>query len=137
MTFKRAIPKATPAQQECQDNARAAGCIACRKEGCAQPFPTEINHITRNGRQLGQDFTEALCSHHHRGICKPGFTVNDMQIEYGPSLLHNKRHFVRVYGDWRERLKFQNDLIGVKHATHEPQRKRTSLTSKKVLPRAA
>jgi hypothetical protein len=136
--FKRAIPKCTAEQQARQDKARAAGCIACRIEMCEQPFNTEINHITVSGRQLGQDFTEALCQWHHRGICKPGYTANDMQIEYGPSLLHNKRHFVRIYGDWRERLSFQNELIGYdKHVVARPERKRTSLSSKKIVERAA
>lgn len=136
MTFKRAIPRCTPIQQERQDKARAAGCIACRIEGCREPFPREINHMAHYGRQLGQDFTECLEGWHHRGLCLEGYTVEDMQIEFGPSLFHNKRLFELRYGDWRKRLEYQNALIDVKTVA-EPSRKRSSLSSKKCVSRKA
>jgi hypothetical protein len=136
MTLRRAIPKCTPEQQERQDKARACGCTSCRVEMCAQPLPTEINHIAERGRQIGQDYTEALCQWHHRGICVNGMTSRDMTREYGPSLAKNPRAFVDSYGDTNERLRFQNDLIGWKG---EPQRyqKHTSLSSSKIVRRAA
>jgi len=129
MTFARAIAPCTPAQQARQDTARARGCICCVMEMCDQPFHTEINHQTIRGMQISQDATEALCAWHHRGICLPGMSVNAMRAKYGPSLLHHKREFVRVYGDHLERLEFQNAYIG--HKPTEPE----VVALPKILPR--
>lgn len=134
--LKRAIPAPTAAQQQRQDDARAAGCIACRMEPCKQPFPTEIHHQTSYGRQIGQDHTEAECSWHHRGICLPGLTTSQMTRAYGPSLATDSKAFAIRYGGNVERLDFQNALIGWK-GTPEPYHKRKPLTSKKCLPRVA
>lgn len=135
MTFKRAIPPCTPEQQARQDRCREVGCIACKMELCNQPLPTEINHIAERGKQLGQDYTEALCQWHHRGICIPGNTVRAMTLAFGPSLL-SRRAFVERYGNTEERLSFQNELIGWT-GTAERYRKRTALTATKRVPRAA
>lgn len=135
MTLLRAIGQPTPEQQARQDLCREKGCIACRMELCDQPLPTEINHIADRGKQLGQDWTETLCSWHHRAICLPGMTERQMTLEYGPSL-HRHRKFVERYGSNAERLEFQNALIGWK-GEPEIYKKRTALTSSKSIPRAA
>lgn len=135
MTFRRAIGQPTPEQQARQDLCREKGCIACRMELCEQPLPTEINHIADRGKQLGQDWTEALCGWHHRAICLPGKTARQMTLEYGPSLL-SPRAFRDRYGSNAERLEFQNALIGW---TGEPQKyeKHTALSSDKIIKSAA
>lgn len=135
--FKRAIGKPTAEEQSRQDRARERGCIACLMFVVPQPNQTEINHQTKCGRQISQDATEALCAWHHRSICVPGITSREMTREYGPSLAKNPREFVRIFGDNAERLKFQNELIGVTERIAIVEKKRTSLSSKKVLPRQA
>lgn len=114
--FKRAIPKCTPDQQARQDRARELGCIACKiewgeKEGPAA-MPPEIHHLTRTGRQIGQDETVCLCQWHHRGICAPDERSSAMSLWWGPSLAKGSKPFHARYGSNDELLAYQNKLIG-------------------------
>ena len=82
-------------------------CLACEQEHIAQPWRTEIHHIVDRGSRKhsgGHDATIPLCSWHHRGDCRTGFTARDMETGYGPSLARNKRGFVAKYGTERELL---------------------------------
>lgn len=134
--FKRAIGKPTAEEQSRQDRARERGCIACLMQMCEQPNATTVHHQTKNGKQLGQDHTVALCEWHHQEICVPGTSRSEMEREYGPSL-RRPRQFFFIYGDNEEQRKFQNELLGVMDAMAEVHKKRTSLSSKKIVPRQA
>lgn len=121
MTFKRAIPKPTDEQQARQDRARELGCVACAIEWdlcghnpvyCdAPPGAPEIHHLTRTGRQIGQDETVCLCSWHHRGICVANYDSRDMRDLFGPSMAKGSKPFHARYGSNEELLAYQNNLL--------------------------
>jgi hypothetical protein len=95
----RAIGNPTVAQQAHQDAQRADGCAACHlRKNKFQAGVTEIHHRTigdlHGQKQLGQDFTVALCSWHHRAEPLAGVTLTAMRDRYGPSLAAHKRDFV-------------------------------------------
>lgn len=116
MTFKRAIPKCTPDQQGRQDVIRNLGCIAGRMNWDKRDFSLscwgmEIHHLTKTGRQIGQDATVCLCQWHHRGICHEGFDTTTMTLTYGPSLAKGSKLFHAQYGDNATLLEYQNNLL--------------------------
>lgn len=119
MTFRRAIPKCTPDQQARQDRARELGCIACalntvRGEAffggeCGRP---EIHHLTKSGRQIGQNETVCLGAWHHRAILLPhAKNSNEMTMCCGPSLAKGSKPFHARYGSNEELLAYQNKLL--------------------------
>jgi hypothetical protein len=81
---------------------RYIGCIACLIEGngirCGE---VEIHHLNEGSQKgaarRGDDETIGLGRWHHRGICKPGMSVDDMTKTYGPSWYHDKEQFEFVY----------------------------------------
>lgn len=100
----RAIGSPTKAQQSRQDAQRAHGCAACllrrNRRACG---PVRVHHRTTGDlhgqKQLGQDYTVALGDWHHQGVLLPGYTVDSMRDEFGPSLHHHKRDFVEWLQD--------------------------------------
>lgn len=115
--FKRAIPKCTPDQQARQDRARELGCIACMKNvlqdfDCNQTRAwSEIHHLTRSGRQIGQDETICLCCWHHRGMLTNGLNTSENTEIFGPSLAKGSKPFHARYGDNATLLEYQNNLL--------------------------
>jgi hypothetical protein len=102
--MRRAIGRPTKAQQKYQDEARAAGCMACLlRRNRYQCGPTEIHHRNigdlAGQRQIGQDAVVALGSYHHRGVLLPGMTAAAMRDQYGPSLQLHKTDFVNWLQD--------------------------------------
>lgn len=100
----RAIGSPTKSQQAHQDAQRANGCAACHlRRNKYQAGVTEIHHRNigdmHGQKQLGQDFTVALCSYHHRGVSVPGMNSAAMRDRYGPSLQLHKRDFVEWLQD--------------------------------------
>lgn len=98
-----------PTQAQALRLARVAAmrCIACEREGCGQPWQTEVHHLVDKGSRKhsgGHDATIPLCAWHHRGQCKERIPARHMAILYGPSLEREKRAFVAKYGTERELL---------------------------------
>lgn len=81
---------------------RRLECIPCLQECVEQPFHTEAHHMTLGGLhgkpRLGDDFQIPCCGWHHRGVCLPGFSRDQMTHKYGPSLAHDKLQFIACYG---------------------------------------
>lgn len=97
----------TEEQRKHLDKIASMPCICCQKENIAQPSRTEIHHITDGGyrKHSGGHFSVLpLCSFHHRGVPRDGWTVSKTTYEYGPSLELHKRTFVATYGTERELL---------------------------------
>jgi hypothetical protein len=82
----------------------AIGCLACRKEGLANPN-TQVHHLNVGGKagqkRRGHDFTIPLCPWHHQGH---GFGP-------GPSLAKQSKAFRAAYGTDDELLAWTNELI--------------------------
>jgi hypothetical protein len=102
---KRAIKRATKAEQAYQDAARALGCVVCRFRIAAGLQPrvvgqcgrTDIHHRNlgdlHGQRQLGQHAVVAMGGWHHDGIQIPGVGRDAMRAAYGPSFFHHAREF--------------------------------------------
>lgn len=108
----RAIGAANKAQQAAQDAQRAHGCAACLLRGNRRFGGTvRVHHRTTGDlhgqKQLGQDFTVALCDWHHQGILMVDrgsfhlkfMSPDQMREAYGPSLHHHKREFLNWLQD--------------------------------------
>lgn len=131
MTFRRAIPKPTASEQARQDKCREMGCIACRMErDMAEPIvfqgltliydppycgAPEIHHLTKSGRQIGQDESVCLGTWHHRAIILMPVSIYGtsayMTDHFGPSLAKGSKPFYARYGSNQELLDYQNRLI--------------------------
>lgn len=72
-------------------------CMVC--PGCG---PTEIHHQNLGGRagnkRLGDEYTIPLGAWAHRGVTLPGYTVAQMEDEFGPSLARSSKRFRERYG---------------------------------------
>ena len=148
MTFRRAIGSPTDRQQEEQDRIRAVGCIAClmRRVGEVNAplhTPAEIHHITRNGMQMGQDFTLPACSWHHRGqpFTDTLATADACRSELGPSLAEGSKAFFAHFGSDQALLDLARWIAGLPSIAipDKAQRKpkRSTRTPSKVLARIA
>ena len=132
---KRAIPRATAAQQAYQDSARELGCVVCHYriarglQRAGQPGATHIHHRNlgdlHGQKQLGQDKVVAMCAWHHEGDQLPGKSRDEMREIYGPSFKHHARDFrvwtadvfPPVYGFGTEAWQtYQNHLLSRKEA---------------------
>jgi len=90
-------------------------CMACVKEGCAQPNPTEVHHLVDMGnRELsgGDAATIPLCGWHHRGEPLMNEVCKNMRAYYGPSMAKESKKFAELYGTQRELLASINEAIG-------------------------
>jgi hypothetical protein len=100
----RAIGSPTKAEQAQQDLQRADGCAACHlrhnRYACG---PVRVHHRTtgdlHGNKQLGQDCTVGLGDWHHQGVPLPGYSLDQMRDEFGPSLHHHKRDFLNWLQD--------------------------------------
>lgn len=112
--MQHSTKKPTTAQAWRLEQLAAMPCIACEIEGVAQPFRTEIHHLTDKGYRKhsgGHASTLPLCGHHHRGECLDGHTASLMAFHYGPSLARSKRQFTETYGSERALLERVNDKL--------------------------
>jgi Recombination enhancement, RecA-dependent nuclease len=76
-------------------------CMACVKEGQAQPNRTEAHHVVSQSYRKhsgGHQATLPLCSWHHRSEPIMGQSKTEMGFIYGPSLETSKAFFVKRYG---------------------------------------
>lgn len=104
----------TKAQQARLDAIHAMPCYCCEVERVAQPFPTEADHLVDKGtRELsgGHDATIPLDAWHHRGVCLPGVTAEQMKAHYGPSFALQGRLAASWYGSKREILAVVNERL--------------------------
>lgn len=90
---KRKTP--TKAQRTYHDAVIGLGCVISRFRKQAQPNRTTLHHRNlgdlHGQKQLGQDCVVAMSAWHHLGEVIPGWTVEQMREEYGPSFaLHAK-----------------------------------------------
>lgn len=95
----RAIGNPTAEQQRHQDAQRMHGCAMCiLRDNERQGGATEIHHLTcgdlHGQKQMGQEFTVALCSWHHRGAPLQYRPEREMRGTYGPSFALHKRAFM-------------------------------------------
>lgn len=88
---------------------RALGCICCllnlervAVRLFATGMPCELHHQNKGGyagqERIGDEATVPLCRWHHRGVLKPGFTVERMAAVYGHSLQRASKKFRAFYG---------------------------------------
>jgi hypothetical protein len=104
----------TPAQELRFFEIQRIGCICCRKEGMGA-VPCEVHHLNEGGvhggRRRGHDDTIGLCGWHHRGVCREGWSIEDMAASYGPSWHHHATAFTERYGGDDLLLQYQNELL--------------------------
>lgn len=91
-------------------------CLACVIEGIEpQCGPTESHHLNLDGKagqkRLGDEYTVALGTWHHRGEPPRGMTASEATYHYGPSLARSSRLFRQTYGDDRALLERTNALL--------------------------
>jgi hypothetical protein len=93
---------------------REKGCIASRLDGRGF-VPCEIHHLTVGGRhgqlRRGHMATIGLSPWHHRGVCRPGWSIEDMTAAYGPSYAHQPTAFRDHYGDDERLLQYQDEIL--------------------------
>lgn len=84
---------------------RQLRCIACAQEGIREPDQcgrTEEHHCNEQElaghKRVGDHASIPLGAWHHRGIVKPGWTIDQMTHVYGPSLVHDQKQFRAAYG---------------------------------------
>jgi len=98
----RAAPRGTT---DCQQAARALGCVIClfridagmQVAVFGQCGPTRIHHRNLDDKhgapQLGQSAVVALGDWHHDGDQLPGLSRHRMRDIFGPSFKHHARDF--------------------------------------------
>lgn len=81
---------------------RDIGCLCCRARGLGFT-PAEKHHLLTTGRhgtgrRRGETATVGLCAWHHRGVCRDGLCMGEMERIYGPSYARAAAEFRRVFG---------------------------------------
>lgn len=89
------------AERAFQDALRELGCIACIVSR-GEPSPSEIHHMLRGGRRMGEMFVLPLCFLHHRAGRDDSEAV---------SRDHNQRRFEARYGTEAELLAKCRQLV--------------------------
>lgn len=112
----RSTGKPTAAQADRFRRIRELGCVACRLRGRAWPvMEVEIHHLLDGGRRIGHDATIGLCHYHHQAKRLPwpdfGYSLHVERLGLGPSLEREPRRFREVFGQDRDLLALQNQLI--------------------------
>ncbi len=104
----------TKAEADRDRKLREKGCICCRLDGRGL-VPCEAHHLTVGGRhgqkRRGHDKTVGICAWHHRGVRRPGWSVEDMTSAYGPSYAEQPSAFRDHYGDDARLLQYQAEVL--------------------------
>lgn len=116
MAFKRSIPAPTVAQQKRFDAITQIGCVACLMDVRGYQ-PCEIHHLNSGGRNIGHDATVGLCPWHHRGMPPNNIGNREAERMFGPSFAHTPRAFRERYGDEKELLEIQNNMLETREHT--------------------
>ena len=74
------------------------GCLCCILRRQLNSH-ADYHHVVKGFKRLGHICGFGLCCWHHRGEPWPGMIMVECALVYGASLAHDKKLFVKTFGD--------------------------------------